>query len=171
MSKIFDLVDNKVIIKPESLKIDPFSEIWEKDRSKNKEKATKDITYIWFYSDFDSPYFEYESSERTALIIDQVLQDKEYKPSPLVLKAIERYQELNTSPSMRLLESAYSAIFKMQDYFNNVDFSEDDVDKVSKSIINMPKMIQAINEAKILCKKDQTTNERVRGNASLNMFE
>ena len=54
--KLFDLVEDKVEIKPESLLIYPFSEIWKRDKSKDKSKAFKEITYIWFYSDFDSPF-------------------------------------------------------------------------------------------------------------------
>jgi hypothetical protein len=169
--KVFDLIDNKVIIKPESLLIVPFSEIWKGDKSKHKEKANKDITFIWFFCDFDSPYFNYEESERANLIKDQVLEDSKYEITSLIQKAIDRYKELNLSPSMRMLDSAYSAIFKMDNYFKNIDFENDDIDKVTRAITNMPKMIQAINEAKELCKKEQSTSERVRGGASLNMFE
>jgi hypothetical protein len=169
--KVFDLIDNKVIIKPESLLIIPFSEIWKGDKSKLKEKANKDITFIWFFCDFDSPYFSYDEEERANLIKEQVLEDSKYKVTELVQKGINRYKELNLSPSMRMLDSAYSAIFKMDSYFKNIDFDEDDIDKVTRAITNMPKMIQAINEAKELCKKEQSTSERVRGGASLNMFE
>lgn len=170
--KVFDLIDNKVQIKPESLLIYPFSEIWKGDKSKLKESAHKDITFIWFFCDFDSPYFSYEENERVNLIKDQVLEDPKYKPSKLVQSAIEAYKKLNLSPSMRMLDAAYSAIFKMDDYFKNVDFEDgDEIDKVQKAITNMPKMIQAINESKELCKKEQSSSERIRGNASLNIFE
>lgn len=169
--KLFDLVDNKVQIKPESLLIIPFSEIWKGDKSKLKEKAYKDITFIWFYCDFDSPYFNYEEDERFVLIKEQVLNDPSYKVTKLVQEGVEKYKELNLTPSMRMLDSAYTAIFKMDNYFKNIDFDEDDIDKVTRAITNMPKMIQAINEAKELCKKEQSTSERIRGNAQLNIFE
>jgi hypothetical protein len=169
--KVFDLIDNKVIIKPESLLIIPFSEIWKGDKSKHKEKANKDITFIWFFCDFDSPYFNYEENERAILIKEQVLEDSKYQITEIVQKGIDRYKELNLSPSMRMLDSAYSAIFKMDSYFKGIDFENDDIDKVTRAITNMPKMIQAINEAKELCKKEQSVSERVRGGASLNVFE
>jgi hypothetical protein len=171
MAKIFDLVDNKVQIKPESLMISPFSELWKRDKSKTKETANKDISFVWFYCDYDSPYFSYEDSEKMDLIKQFVLEDSNYKPDKLVFEGIEQYKKLNLTPSMRLLDSAYEAIFRMDEYFKNIDFENNDIDKVTKAIISMPKMIQAINEAKDLCKRDQSSSERIRGNASLGMFE
>ena len=44
-NSIFDVVDNKVIIKPEALLISPFKEIWE---NKDKTLANNQIKYIWF---------------------------------------------------------------------------------------------------------------------------
>lgn len=172
-SKIFDLKDNQVIVKPESLLIYPFSSIWKRDKSKTKEVAYKEIKYIWFFSDFDSPYFEYEDSEKALLIKEQVLEDTKYKPDSLILEAIEAYKKLNLTPSMRMLDAINSAIFKMDAYFKDVDFSMDgtEIDKVQKAVMNMPKMMQSVNESKEICKKEQASSERVRGNAELNMFE
>jgi hypothetical protein len=171
MNGLFDLKDNQVVIKPESLLIYPFSELWKRDKSKTKESATKDIKYVWFYCDFDSPYFNYEDDERALLIKEQVLEDTKYKTDELVNKSIERYKELHLTPSMRMLDAAYTAIFKMDKYFKDIDFDNDDIDKVQKAIIAMPKMIQSINESKELCKKEQAATERVKGNAEINMFE
>lgn len=172
-SKIFDLKDNQVIVKPESLLIYPFSSIWKRDKSKSKEVAYKEIKYIWFFSDFDSPYFEYDDNEKALLIKEQVLEDNKYKPDSLILEAIEAYKKLNLTPSMRMLDAINSAIFKMDAYFKDVDFSMDgtEIDKVQKAVMNMPKMMQSVNESKEICKKEQASSERVRGNAELNMFE
>ena len=74
---------------------------------------------------------------------------------------------------MRMLDAINSAIFKMDAYFKDVDFSMDgtEIDKVQKAVMNMPKMMQSVNESKEICKKEQASSERVRGNAELNMFE
>tara|TARA_R110000868_G_scaffold380468_2_gene646488 strand:+ start:207 stop:725 length:519 start_codon:yes stop_codon:yes gene_type:complete len=163
--------NGKLEIIPELLGISPFSEIWSLDKTKTKEEAYKNCKYIWFFADYDSPYFQYSEEDRHKYIITDVIKDAKYKPSKEVEKGIVKYTQLNTTPAMKLLESAYGAIFKMDDYFKNVDFAEDDIDKVTRSIIAMPKMIAAINEAKELCKKEQSSGIKVRGGASTGLYE
>jgi hypothetical protein len=170
-NKIFDLVNNVVIIKPETLNIKPFKALWLADKTKDKSNATKDIHYIWYFTDFDSPYFEYDDLEKTKLIKEQILEDIKYKPSKEVLDAIRVYQELNNTPTIQLLEAANGAIFKMKEYFKDIDFSEDDIDKVSRAVTNMPKMIEAINKAKELCRKEKAETTRNRGGYSEGLFE
>jgi hypothetical protein len=75
------------------------------------------------------------------------------------------------TPSMRMLESQYNTIYKMEEYFKNVDFAEDDIDKVTKAIINVPKLMEALNQAKEICRKEQQSGERVIGNKTKGMFE
>lgn len=171
MAKIFDLVDNQVVVKPESLLIYPFSEIWARDKSKDKNKAFKEITYIWFYTDFDSVFYEYEESNRHKTICEDVIMDKNYKPDALVTKAIEAYKKYSTTPTMEMLEAQIKVIHKMKLYFEEIDFTEDDIDKVTNSIIKVPKLMEAINQAKEICRKEQQTGERVIGNKSQSMFE
>lgn len=171
MAKLFDLVEDRVEIKPESLLIYPFSEIWKRDKSKDKSKAYKEITYIWFYIDFDSPFFEYTEEQRHQTICEDVLGEKNFKIDSLLKNGIESYKKFSITPSMRMLESQYNTIYKMEEYFKNVDFAEDDIDKVTKAIINVPKLMEALNQAKEICKKEQQSGERVIGNKTKGMFE
>ena len=39
-NKIFDVVDSKLIIKPEALCISPFEEIWKSDKTESKKIAS-----------------------------------------------------------------------------------------------------------------------------------
>ena len=171
MPKIFDLIDNQIQIKPESLLIYPFSEIWKRDKSKDKSKAFKEISYIWFYSDFDSPFYEHTEVQKHKAICEEILKDDSYKPDSFIKEGLIAYKKLSTTPSMRMLESVYELIYKMDEYFKTVDFEEDDIDKITKAIINMPKLIESINQAKELCKKEQQSGERLIGNKSKALFE
>jgi len=181
--KIFDLVENKIEITPQALLIQPFSDIWKKDKAKDKSNAFKDISYVWFYADYSSPYFSYPDKEKEKLIKEQVLENKEYKVSDVVIQAIEVYKKLNTSASMEMLESAQNVIHKMKDFFDSVDFTMTqtnkagieeftfDIDRISKAITNMPKLMESINQAKDICKKEQSNADRVRGGADVGAFE
>lgn len=171
MSKIIDLIDDKVQISPECLVIEPFKTIWESDKSKTKEKATKAIEYIWFFSDFNSPFFQQNPTERHKLITEYIIKDKNYKVDDVLKKGIDVYNELNVTPSMRLFMAVQESIVKMEKFFKETDYNEDNIVKIQRAIMDMPKLQSAVQEALENCKKENSSNVRVRGGAEVGQFE
>ncbi len=178
MAKLLDIKEGKIIISPEALGLSFFKEIWFKDKSTDKSKATNDIKYVYYYSDFNSPYFIYSELDRVNYVKEFVV-GKDYKPSKEVLVAIEHYRELNTTPGMRLLQAAYIAVAQTEKYLKNVDYTKMDdsgrflydVTKVTNMIINMPKLQEALNQAKDICLKEQSSTTKVRGGKDVSLFE
>jgi len=179
MSKFFDVEDNKVTVNPQILKIKVFGDIWNKDKSKDKAKANAELSFIYFYTDFDSPYFSYDEKERLEQIKEYVLMDKTFTITADIQKALDVYKELNISPAMKMLEAATSVVTKMEKYFKNVDFTEKDdagkllydIKEITDVITKLPKLTESLNQAKELCKKESTSSIRVRGNADTGLFE
>lgn len=178
MSKLLDIKDGSLTISPEAIGISFLGDIWISDTSKDKSKALLDIKYIYYYSDFNSPYFIYPENERIKYIKEFVTGNS-YKPSKTVLEAIRLYKELNMTPGMKQLEAAYIALSKSEQYLRSVDYNKMDdngrflydPEKVQKMIVNMPKLIEALNQAKDICMKEQSSTTRVRGNKSISQFE
>ena len=55
MDKFFKgLVDNKIEFEAELLVVKEFKALWDRDKSKNKERAFRDFTFIWFMLSQDS---------------------------------------------------------------------------------------------------------------------
>jgi hypothetical protein len=46
MNKLFDIVAGEVVLNADALAIAPFKTLWDKDTSKTKSQATKEISYI-----------------------------------------------------------------------------------------------------------------------------
>ena len=174
-NSIFDVVDNKVIIKPEALLISPFEEIWNSDKSVGKKVATDKIKFIWFYSDFDSPYCKNYSEEiRAKHILIDVLKDKNYKVTKDMTEGCIKYKELYTSPEERLVDGAQVAIHKMDNYYRTVNFGdlgENDIKRVTDSIVSLPKLVQSIKDARKAAQAEENNNTKIRGGASIGMFE
>lgn len=168
--KILDFNDGKVIISPEILSISPFKELWDKDKSKDKELATKQLKYIWFYSDYNSPYFKYSEEERHTLILKDVLNDNKFNTKE-IKKELEKYRELTISPAVDAVDAAFSFIRNLQNYLKRIDLTQVDAKKVSDIFINMPKIINSLQEAKKAAEIDSTAKIKVRGNASVGLFE
>ena len=67
--KLLDLKNSRVVISPEALLIPEFQKIWEKDKSKDKEKALKELSYVYFICDYKSHYLTSMGKERVRIAV------------------------------------------------------------------------------------------------------
>lgn len=171
MIKIIDLKDGKVIIAPECLVIEPFKSVWNKDKSKDKIDAYNTIQYVWFYSAFKSPFFAHSNEDRHKLIIENIIKDSKFKVNNELQECINMFEEIYTTVAMRLFRAAQESVVKMEAFFKGVSYNEDNVAKIQKAIIDMPKMQEALQKAFENCMKEQGTGNKVRGNATLGLME
>lgn len=171
MIKIIDLVDSKIIVAPECLVIEPFKTIWEKDKSKDKTHAFNMIKYTWYYASFKSPFFQHHNNDRHKLIVDHIIKDSNFKVTKELEECIKVFEKINTTPAMKLFRSVQESINKMEEFFMTAEYNEDSITKIQKAIIDMPKMQEAIQAALNNCTKEQSTGDKIRGDAQLGIFE
>jgi len=171
MIRIIDLKDNKVIINPECLVIEPFKSIWFNDKSKDKVNAYNAITYIWYFASFKSPFFQHDDVTKDELIRTHILKGVDFKVNKEIKEAINVFYKIHDTPSLKLFRAVQDSISKMNEFFQNVEYNEDSITKIQKAIIDMPKMQEAVQIAMDNCNKEQSSGNRVRGEATLGMFE
>lgn len=169
--RIIELQDNIIKISPEAIGLAFFKILWSRDKSKDKSKAYKDISYVYYFSDFNSPFYIHPPDQREGLIKLYVFNDSTFKVDKEIEQAIVAYEELNKTPSMRMLEATIIAINKMDSYLRKVDYDNDDIDKVGKFIERLPMLMNSVNTAMEICKKETVGSTKVRGNATIGMFE
>jgi len=127
MKDLFDLKNRQVTFSPAALMIPEFKALWDRDESKDKYTALREISYVYFFTDFKSPYvaaLSPEILERT--IAKDYLKDESYTPDAEVIAAIDKYRELQITPSMLLLKAAIKTVHNLTDYLENVDLQERD---------------------------------------------
>ena len=121
----YDNADNKVEVNEgEIMLIREFKALFDRDKTKNKTKAFRELTYIYLAIDWKSPYTNYTEQERhTQSLQDAGLSEAEYN-DPIFREACRKYRELQESnTSFRLLQAAKTAANKMIDYFEvTLDF-------------------------------------------------
>jgi hypothetical protein len=171
MIRIIDLVDSKIIVAPECLVIEPFKSIWEKDKSKDKTYAFNVIKYTWYFASFKSPFFQHGNADRHKLIMDHIIKDDKFKTSKELEECISIYEKIHTTPSMKLFKAVQESINKMEEFFKTVEYNEDNIKKITDTIIAMPKVQESIQAALNNCQKEQSSGDTVRGNNTLGMFE
>lgn len=128
MSYLFEISERAVFPNTETLLLSPFKEIWERDKSKTKENALEELTYIEFMTSMkkSNPYRQYPEKIKHEKISEDVITQDNWKPDHLIegaiLKVTQFQQEASTT--FNYYVSAKRAAEKMQDFFNEVDIGE-----------------------------------------------
>ena len=115
-------VSNYIVI-PDSytLTIKEFKDLIERDKSKKKEKGIKELAYIYYMCDHNSPFSVYEEEERHEEVLKSLnIKDK---IDIGVKKAMEKYLELVETSAVKLLKAARSSVVKLEKYFSNIDLT------------------------------------------------
>lgn len=172
---LFTLDNGKVKFSPEALLIKEFKDVWENDTSKTKEKAVENLAYVYFITDYKSPYMTYSPEARSAIIQRDVITQKDWKQTPVIDAAIRKYLELQTTPSMGLLRDAEEAVTKVRSYFKNVDITMDVDGSITKTLIsNIEKLggvIKGLTALRDIVDKEISETKRVRGSGTIGLRE
>ncbi len=168
---LFILEDNKVKVAIEALLISNFKTIWDRDTSKAKEKALKELSYVYFMADYKSIYLAYPESTRTNQITLDIIKDPKWIPDEVVKAAIIKYEELQQTPTLRLLKSARHAIEEACNYYNEVKPNDRNIVAISGSIEKIGKIAESLDKLEEKIKKEIQTEGRSKADRKINKFE
>jgi len=128
MAYLFKVEDK--IVKPtdEALQVSPFKDIWERDKSPNKEIALQEFTYIEFMTSAlkTNPYRGYSEDRKETVVRQDVIKIPDWQPDELILAGMQKVKQFQTegSESYSLYLSALVAKNKLQDFFNNFNINK-----------------------------------------------
>lgn len=164
------------INEPELLLVKEFKALLDRDKTKNKTKVTKELTYIYLAIDWKSPYNQYSEYERhDEAISDSGLTEEEFN-DPIFREACRKYRNLQESnKSVKLLEAAKRAADQFVDYFDTiVDLNERDqngkpifsAEKVMKEMAALHKVHEELVTLENQVKKELTEQSTIRAGAT-----
>lgn len=177
--KLFDIVNGLVVMNPNSLMIPEFKQIWDRDKAKTKETATREISYIVFLCDFDSPYAVFREEDRDRIVKEDFLGDPGYTPDKLIEAGIAKFKKFQETPTLVLIEAATMAVYKTADELKNVDYKLLDERGKPKYTMDgvlatMSKMSGAVLELRRLrqeAQKEQHESATAKGNTAIGDYE
>jgi len=184
--KLFSIKNNSVNFSPEALLIPEFRVLWDRDKftGRMKVSATEELAYVFFMTDYQSPYMVYPEEERKVIVKkEQVLSRPRWKPDAAVILAIEKYEKLQQTPSLRLLKAVRGTLDKMTAYFENINFDPGALDKEGKKLPvadigkalestgKISKALAAISELEKKVKSEQNVDTTIRGGGSAGPYE
>ena len=178
MNNLFDFdKEGNLVFSKHALLIKQFKEIWDRDRSLGHRKALQEFMYVYCMSDYKSEYNGY-GIEKEKTIIEDVITIKNWKPDEVVKDAIEKYNELQLTSSMRHLMSIKKGLESLTEYYKTLIFDGEDKEsilnfdptKLQKALKNTDEMMDMYLkvEKKVL---GEEVDARIRGAGKIGVFE
>lgn len=160
----FDGVEFKIA--DEALLVRPIRELFEKDKSKKKEEFWKQISYLWFMCDPRSSYmYLVNEEERAKEIKKQEGLGDDWKPSVLLVEAMNIYRSQTVTTAAILLEGMRKGIDKLSAFLGETTFSEKTVASMTSALKQIPELAKALSDAERALAKDFATDDKARGTA------
>ncbi len=170
---------------PEAKMIEPFRSIIDRDKSKGKDLALRQLAFIHFWCVFDSRYDMYDNTlQKEKRIKDDLgIEDKwNFTSDSLVMQGVNKYKDLTVTRSSRLVEKSDKTLKKLEDFFDNLILDGEENKNNSGSMIVKPKEVQdfilslpdtikAVQESEKLVRKELEEQSGKKLREDLGMFE
>lgn len=150
--KLIKYENYQVLPTEELFLLKDFRSLFNKDKTKNKERFMEILSLIYFVYDPRSTYADiFDEEERIRAVKEQEGLDDSFKITPEIKKAIETYKIVTTTTSQKLLDSMRKSIAKIGEFLENVNLNE--VDDKGKAVYNVAQIVQATDKIPQLAKK------------------
>lgn len=128
MSMLFQVEGKAVIPNTETLLIEPFKTIWNRDTTPDKVVAMDEFKYIEFTTSMlkTNPYAGYNEDKKAEVIIEQCVHMENWQPDELILQAQERVRAFqdDASPTYSYYMAAKRGAEEMKTFFLNFSMNE-----------------------------------------------
>lgn len=179
MIKLFKYEGAKVIISEEAITLKPFKVLWNRDKTKDKSKATNELAFIYFYSDPRSDFQVYvDEEERLNQIKEGLGLDDKWKPDDKVWEAVKYYESFKPMSSL-LLEDTRFLIDNLRKSLRSIDVNERDdkgkpvfqVNVIMKAIKDMPDLLETLDKTEKALFSEVIETSRMRGNKEKSILD
>lgn len=161
---IFTIINNIPRITPEGLFIPEMLEIWNADKTSDKQQATQELLYVYHMADPKSVYSKIAIDSKERTIIDDYFSDKDWKPTPEVLKAIDKYKFLIETPITRAFSSVSIALDKLNNTIAQLDaIDAKEMNQIGTAIERYEKYAQSYMKLKEISEKELETTRKIKG--------
>jgi len=195
---VFAEENHQIIIAPEIKLIPEFAALIRRDKSPEKKRSFQELAYIYFITDYKSPYIIYPKDERIQRVKRELGLPPEWTPDLVVVAAEMKYDELQRTPSINTLIAIRESLMtstkvietlrlRIEDRliaFNTPSQSDDEtsdteeinsiVQSVSSLLVladKLPKAIGTLEDLEEKVKTEQSNGRKIRGGGDINAFE
>lgn len=177
--KLFKYEGYKVVISEEAFALKVFRQIWNRDRSVNKDKAIMELGYVYFMIDPRSDYqYLVDEEERSKAIIEGEGLPSNWKPDKTVTEAMQFYSRFKPTAAL-LLEDTRVAVEKLRKLLRDIDLQETDdkgrpvytLNTITATIKQVPSLAKDLDEAERALASEMRNEGKMRGQGEKTIFE
>lgn len=179
--KLFKMVNWNLQVAEEAWGLSAFKKILTRDKSQEKEKALKEMLFVYFYCDIKSDYLSMEEEEKISEIKKDVGLPIKWKKDKVIDDAIALYLK-PTTVIEKLYRQTISSATAIGDYLENTaallaerDLNGKpvtDIAKITASVQKVPKLMADLKSAyKEVVKEQEETENKQKGSRKFNTFE
>lgn len=172
------------VVKPnvETLMVEPYKTIWERDKTPRKGVALKEFRFIEFMTSKkrSNPYAGYEDEARFKRLQLDIF-DEEWEIDTLVEQGMIKVAEFQkeASPTYRYYLAALMAVEKLVIFFETFDLNERSEKgallykpaDITRAVNDTDKVMQNLNNMKEKVEQELFEQTKTRGNKQINPFE
>lgn len=177
--KLFKYEGYKVVISEEAFALKVFRQIWNRDRTINKDRAIMELGYIYFMVDPRSDYqYLVDEEERSEAIIEGEGLPSDWKPDKLVKEAMEFYGKFKPTAAL-LLEDTRYAVDKLRRLLRDINLDEKDekgkpvytLNSITATIKQVPSLAKDLDEAEKALASEMRNQGKMRGQGEKTIME
>ena len=177
--KLFKYEGYRIVISEEALLLKPFKKIWDRDKTKNKEKAYMELGFIYFYCDprSDYQYLTDEEERLKAIKEGEGIPDK-WSPDNIVKEAMNFYNGFKPTSAL-LLEDTRYAVDKLRKLLRDIDLTQTDdkgkpiytLNTITATIKQVPSLVKDLDDAEKAIAKESMMASKMRGQGEKTIME
>lgn len=181
--KLFKMENYEVQVADETWVLKPFKAILKRDKSKNKEIAFKEVSFIFHFCDLRSDYINITNPiDRSAEIKKDVGLPEGWKIDPIIDEAIDFYLERSTTILEKLYQDSLKGVDGVRKYLRGAEelleerdangrpiFKPKDITASLKDVTDIMKQLKAA-EAEVIKEKKELEG-RHKGARTFGEFE
>lgn len=174
MIKLFKYEGYKIVISEEAFALKPFRQIWQRDKTINKDKALMELGFIYFFCDPRSEYqFLVDEKERMEAIKEGEGLPPKWEPDKLLIEAMDFYKSFKPISAL-LLEDTRFMVNKFRLKLRELDFDNLEVrefKEITAIVKQITPLIKDLDEAEKALNSEMRNVGRMRGQGEKTIFE
>ncbi len=178
----FTLRDGVLTVDDNLWGLEKFKKILKRDKSRDKDRALKEMLFIYYYSDIKSDYLIIDSKFRIEEIKKDIGLPEDWKIDSVLQEAIDFYEERSLTVVGKLYKNALAAANDISEYLTKTKELLEERDERGKPVTTLTTIVGGISKIKTvmqdlkaaekeLIKERIETEGKMKGKQSMGMFE
>lgn len=169
--QIFELKDHQLIPTIECYTFPELKVLIDRDKTKEKTKAFKEIGFVFHMCDPDSNFYNYPPSVKEEEIKKSYLQDSKFKQDKEIKAAIVAYKEAKETAKQRMLNMWTEKMDEITDYIKELPVDDDSIKLLMEAASKVGNIISTIDKIEDSLEKGKVKEDKRRGKSETSIFE